>query len=184
MSITYIVQKPVINGVDIVCIPTFFGTWMDSESCFFFFLFLYRISSSMPLATVDWWGLRGCSLLQTTAPSYEWKHWRWPCPLSKEPLMLMSTKKSIANSLKPPGNSSSISNISNITCMALTKIVLKIFVNTETCKVSLMQYRREQLNPLLLTQPGQSPPGKKPCSNWRSWIPTLRTTRETPSKKA
>lgn len=33
MSITYIVQKPVINGVDIVCIPTFFGTWMDTFFC-------------------------------------------------------------------------------------------------------------------------------------------------------
>lgn len=26
-----------MNGVDIVCIPTFFGTWMDTESFFFFF---------------------------------------------------------------------------------------------------------------------------------------------------
>ncbi len=145
----------------------------------------------MPPVTVGWWGSRGCSLLQTTAPSYEWKHWRWPCPLSKEPLMLMSTKKSIANSLKPQGNSSSFLfyNLTwvphgNITCMTLNKFVLKIFVNTGMCKVSQMRYRRGQLNPLLSTQPGQNPPEKKPCSNWKSWTPTLRTTRETPSKKA
>ncbi len=112
----------------------------------------------MPPVTVGWWGSRGCSLLQTTAPSYEWKHWRWPCPLSKEPLMLMSTKKSIANSLKPQGNSSSFLfyNLTwvphgNITCMTLNKFVLKIFVNTGMCKVSQMRYRRGQLNPPLDT---------------------------------
>lgn len=65
---------------------------------------VYRILSSTPPVTVDWWGLRGCSLLQTTAPSCEWKLWRWLCPLSKEPLTLTSTKKSIANSPKPQGN--------------------------------------------------------------------------------